>query len=114
MHTQVWPIIANEEVLAVSQSWFGHPGRLVANATEYRAVVVEHGSTGNRVSTEQFPSWQAWAKPVANGAVAVRGLIGQLPIIIFCCPILHLSGVAGVSLVKRSSHSVGAPNGTGS
>ena len=31
-----WPIIANEEALAVSKSWSGHPGFLVANSTEVK------------------------------------------------------------------------------
>jgi len=47
-----WPIIANEEVLAVSQVWAGHPGRLVANSTEYKVVNCTHGSPGTvRAST---------------------------------------------------------------
>ena len=68
---QVWPIIANEEVLAVSQCWHGHPGRLVANASEYKVLDVVHGSPGLSHTTERLPSWQAWAKPVDGGAVAL-------------------------------------------
>ena len=66
-----WPIIANEEVLAVSQCWHGHPGRLVANSSETRVVAVVHGSPGLTHTTERLPSWQAWAKPVSGGAVAL-------------------------------------------
>lgn len=66
----VWPIIANEEVLAVSQSWAGHPGRLVANSSSIKDVGVEHHSTGNLVTQEAFPSWQLWAKPLPGGATA--------------------------------------------
>ena len=66
-----WPIVANEEVLAVSQCWHGHPGRLVANASEYKVVDVVHGSPGVTHTTERLPSWQAWAKPVGGGAVAL-------------------------------------------
>ena len=28
--TQAWPIISNEEIIAVNQAWHGHPGRLVS------------------------------------------------------------------------------------
>ena len=66
-----WPIIANEEVLAVSQVWAGHPGRLVANSSAYDVVDAVHGSPGTQFTRETLPSWQAWAKPIANGAVAL-------------------------------------------
>jgi hypothetical protein len=66
-----WPIIANEEVLAISQVWEGHPGRLVANSSAYKIVDTVHGSPGTQFTTEKLPSWQAWVKPVANGAVAL-------------------------------------------
>ena len=66
-----WPIIANEEMLAISQVWRGHPGRLVANASVYKVVDASHGSPGTQFTTESLPSWQAWAKPVANGGVAL-------------------------------------------
>jgi hypothetical protein len=68
---EVWPIIANEEILAISQSWHGHPGRLVGNSSEYRVMRTAHGSPDTRGSTERFPSWQAWAKQVSNDAVAL-------------------------------------------
>ena len=67
----MWPIIANEEILSVSQSWAGSPGRLVANSSEYQVMRTAHGSPDTRGSTETFPSWQAWAKPVGNGGVAL-------------------------------------------
>jgi len=31
--TTIWDIISNQEALAVSQSWYGHPGMLVENIT---------------------------------------------------------------------------------
>ena len=64
-------------MLAVSQSWHGHPGRLVANASEYRAERVAWGSPDNQGSNQSLPSWQAWAKPVGGGAVAL--LVVRLP-----------------------------------
>lgn len=52
---EVWPIISNTEAIAVSQSWHNHPGRLVK---AYPASPAE-------------AQWQVWAKPQANGAMAV-------------------------------------------
>ena len=54
---EVWPIISNTEAIAVSQSWHNHPGRLVASmpAGAHDADI----------------QWEAWAKPQANGAMAV-------------------------------------------
>ena len=66
-----WPIIANEEALAVSQSWSGHPGFLVANSTEVQDLAVVHGSPGTQYTNESLPSWQAWAKPLKDNGMAV-------------------------------------------
>jgi len=55
----VWPIISNTEVLAISQSYYGHPGTLTA----------EDKDTAGQM-------WQVWSKPQAYGAVAVL-LISQ-------------------------------------
>jgi alpha-galactosidase len=41
----VWDVIANKAVLGVSQTWAGHPGRLVANSTTYFSAKVPHGAT---------------------------------------------------------------------
>ena len=43
----------------------------MANATETQVLEVEHGSPGKRHTNETFPCWQAWAKPVRGGAVAL-------------------------------------------
>ena len=48
-----------------------HPGRLLRNATTARDLNVTHGSPGLTYTTERLPSWQAWAKPLQGGAVAV-------------------------------------------
>jgi alpha-galactosidase len=50
----MWPIIANPETLAVSQSYFGHPGTLA-----------------DQDKDRQGADWQVWVKPQADGAVAV-------------------------------------------
>ncbi|CAK0873497.1 unnamed protein product [Prorocentrum cordatum] len=42
----VWHIIANREALGVSQTWAGHPGRLVANSSRYFEAVCEIGAAG--------------------------------------------------------------------
>eukprot|EP01046_Picozoa_sp_COSAG06_P070610 COSAG06_NODE_19822_length_821_cov_0.595568_2_plen_163_part_01 len=47
-----WPIIANEEALAVSQSWSGHPGFLVANSSS--------GILGGRIPAQNFKV--AWGR----------------------------------------------------
>ena len=66
-----WPIIANEEALAVSQSWSGHPGFLVANSTEVQDFKAVWGSPGTQYVNASLPSWQAWAKPLKGNGVAV-------------------------------------------
>jgi alpha-galactosidase len=50
----MFPIITNTEVLAVSQSWFGHPGTLVDQ---------DKDNAGQ--------AWQIWAKPQSGGSMAV-------------------------------------------
>jgi hypothetical protein len=50
----MWPIIANAEALAVSQSYFGHPGTL-----------------SDEDKDNSGEAWQIWSKPQAAGAVAV-------------------------------------------
>lgn len=66
-----WPIVANEEALAVSQSWAGHPGFLVANSTEVKDFAVVWGSPGVLTTNASLPSWQVWAKPLKDNGVAV-------------------------------------------
>jgi alpha-galactosidase len=69
---ELWPLLTNTEALAVSQSWFGHPGSLAAQDTD---------NAGK--------AWQAWSKPQEKGAVAVllisraldMGTVGSLPAI---------------------------------
>ena len=51
---ELWPLVTNPEALAVSQSWHGHPGRLVDQDVD---------NAGK--------AWQAWSKPQDKGAVAV-------------------------------------------
>jgi len=50
---KVWSVISNPEALSVSQSFYGHPGTLVED------------------EDKAGQAWQVWAKPQANGAVAV-------------------------------------------
>ena len=66
-----WPIIANEETLAVSQSWSGHPGFLVANSTAVKDFAVAYGRQGTHFTNASLPSWQAWAKPLKDNGMAV-------------------------------------------
>ena len=59
----VWDIISNPEAIAVNQQWSGHPGRLVTQSPS--------GATGTSIS------WQVWAKPQPNKAVAVLFLSNE-------------------------------------
>jgi alpha-galactosidase len=74
-----WPIIANEEALAVSQSWSGHPGFLVANSSSgilggripAQNFKVAWGRAGTHYTNASLPSWQVWAKPLKDNGMAV-------------------------------------------
>jgi len=79
---QVWDIITNTEALAVSQTWEGHPGRLVTQAGE--KIILESTYTerdlarmrrnGNEPKSNEksfaIGAWQIWAKPVKNKSQA--------------------------------------------
>lgn len=60
----IWDIVANTEVIRVSQAWAGHPGRLVANSTTYFDAQCAAGATAHRSSLCRLPDWQVWAKPM--------------------------------------------------
>jgi len=62
----VWDIITNMEALAVSQSWEGHPGRLVSQAAQKEIFQVPESG-----KSMALPSWQVWAKPTATTSQAV-------------------------------------------
>eukprot|EP00039_Didymoeca_costata_P022444 m.4521 g.4521 ORF g.4521 m.4521 type:complete len:433 (+) comp3005_c0_seq1:149-1447(+) len=64
-------IISNKEVIAVSQSYFGHPGRLVLNSSEYFHTTCLHGATGSRGSPCDLPEYQVWAKTQGDDVEAV-------------------------------------------
>eukprot|EP01120_Amphizonella_sp_Union-15-10_P006187 TRINITY_DN1950_c0_g1_i1.p1 TRINITY_DN1950_c0_g1~~TRINITY_DN1950_c0_g1_i1.p1 ORF type:complete len:212 (-),score=38.15 TRINITY_DN1950_c0_g1_i1:50-685(-) len=63
--TQVWDIITNVEALEISQSWNGHPGRLVSQSTELFTMKDHYGKV------TLLPSWQVWAKSLAKSAQGV-------------------------------------------
>jgi len=58
-------------MINVSQSWAGHPGRLVANTSTYFDAECKHDATGSREDACRLPPWQVWAKPQGKGAQAV-------------------------------------------
>ena len=87
-----WPIIANTEVLNVSQQYAGHPGYLVSecsnglpprsrltqtpllpteNSTDYFEAELARGAAGRLSGNASLPSYQVWAKPQPGGALAV-------------------------------------------
>ena len=57
---RVWDFITNPEALQVSQSWYGHPGTLVAEDKDNAGL-----------------GWMIWAKPQANSSVAVLLIAGE-------------------------------------
>eukprot|EP00005_Dracoamoeba_jomungandri_P000161 CAMPEP_0174253276 /NCGR_PEP_ID=MMETSP0439-20130205/2647_1 /TAXON_ID=0 /ORGANISM="Stereomyxa ramosa, Strain Chinc5" /LENGTH=378 /DNA_ID=CAMNT_0015334217 /DNA_START=162 /DNA_END=1298 /DNA_ORIENTATION=+ len=65
----VWDIISNKEAIAVSQSWQGHPGRLVAE-DKISFPVLNKEFRGMEVKA--LPTWQVWAKKTgSDGTQAV-------------------------------------------
>jgi len=78
----VWDIITNTEAIQVSQTWAGHPGRLISQATETVRVEVPYSkndltrlSANGKLPTSSFRSellaaWQVWAKPLSNKSYA--------------------------------------------
>eukprot|EP00931_Biecheleriopsis_adriatica_P102882 TRINITY_DN77790_c0_g1_i1.p1 TRINITY_DN77790_c0_g1~~TRINITY_DN77790_c0_g1_i1.p1 ORF type:complete len:457 (+),score=78.45 TRINITY_DN77790_c0_g1_i1:29-1372(+) len=70
---EIWPIIANKEIIAVNQAWAGHSGspfkqaEVEVHLDDYNAllkgVVTPH--------TSPVPSWQYFYKPLPGGKVAV-------------------------------------------
>ena len=62
-----WDIIANREVIRVSQTWSGHPGYLVQSANKTFVATCVAWTCENHT----LPEYQIWAKPQPNGALAV-------------------------------------------
>lgn len=68
---EAWPVIANTEVLAISQSYNGHPGRLILNSSDYLVKHCALWASGMGGHNCTLPTWQVWAKKMAAGAVAM-------------------------------------------
>jgi len=78
----VWDIITNTEAIAVSQTWAGHPGRLVAQAAD--KIILEATYTERDLARMKrngiepksnkrsiaVGAWQIWAKTLKNGSQA--------------------------------------------
>ena len=62
-----WDIIANREVICVSQTWSGHPGYLVKSANNTFVAACVAWTCENHT----LPEYQIWAKPQPNGTFAV-------------------------------------------
>jgi len=60
----IWDIITNTEALAVSQTWAGHPGRLVKQASS-TSLYKGYSIDGN--SVRAVGDWQIWGKVLDNG-----------------------------------------------
>jgi len=78
---QVWDIITNTEAIDVSQTWAGHPGRLLSQATDKNILEVPYtkrdkerlerlGISHNGYHTTAVGAWQIWAKSLANRSQA--------------------------------------------
>mmetsp|Transcript_71242 Transcript_71242/g.87389 ORF Transcript_71242/g.87389 Transcript_71242/m.87389 type:complete len:428 (-) Transcript_71242:1030-2313(-) len=72
---RVWPVITNKEVLNVSQSWGGHPGRQI-KAASYNFTYQSPKQHFNKKGELSAPSatisgYEIWAKPQPNGKYAV-------------------------------------------
>ncbi len=64
---RVWPIIANQEAIAINQAWAGHPGKMLRNLTSGQpSFPTASGCGGYSCDT------QLWVKPLSkqNGSVA--------------------------------------------
>jgi len=79
--SQVWDIITNTEAIAVSQTWAGHPGRLVSQASNKITLKVPYtkndikrlerlGISHSGFQTTAVGAWQIWAKKMEAGAQA--------------------------------------------
>jgi len=78
--TQVWDIITNTEAIAISQTWAGHPGRLVVQAAD--KIILKSTYTDRDLArmkrnvpkfnerTMAVGAWQIWAKPTKTGQAA--------------------------------------------
>ena len=72
---RVWPVITNKEVIAVSQSWNGHPGRRIAfgNYSITYSNMKQHVDHYGDLSLPEvtLPGYEIWAKPQPNNSYAV-------------------------------------------
>ena len=65
-------IIANEEVLNVSQTYAGHgPGYLVANSSDSSSPRSSTDAAAAAPITQTLPMHEVWAKPQPRGKLAV-------------------------------------------
>lgn len=67
----MWPILSNRRMLAINQAWHGQPGRNVLNSSAYFMAPTAHGAGAKLGPAVRYPEWQVWAKPQAEGRVAV-------------------------------------------
>ena len=81
LYDELYPIIANKQAVSINQQWAGNPGNLVANATEYREYLTEHGAGGGFLPeqrTDRYPVWQIWRKPLRTPAKGQAVLVINL------------------------------------
>lgn len=78
----VWPVISNEEVIAVNQQWAGHPGKLVRSEPSYSGVedaVFPWGMLCNQVEVgPDFPNFLAGFPTFLDGEWSFDAAAGEL------------------------------------
>ena len=69
---RVWPIITNNETLAVNQQWGGHPGRQIAYAN-YTVTyeLSETDPSAEKGVGARLYGYEIWAKPLPDNKWAV-------------------------------------------
>ena len=65
----MWPLVANTEILAVSDAWAGSAGDLILEASTN--VTWAHCGTAPGVSPCRAAAWQVWSKPLPGGGAAL-------------------------------------------
>eukprot|EP01121_Diplochlamys_sp_Union-15-3_P021654 TRINITY_DN8881_c0_g1_i1.p1 TRINITY_DN8881_c0_g1~~TRINITY_DN8881_c0_g1_i1.p1 ORF type:complete len:437 (-),score=70.88 TRINITY_DN8881_c0_g1_i1:41-1351(-) len=76
--SSVWDIITNTEAIAVSQTWEGHPGRLVTESPQKTKLqytltsrdLARLGKNADPVKNVEVSNWQVWAKTLQKGSQA--------------------------------------------
>ena len=89
---QMWPIIANTEILSVNAAWAGSAGDLILTSTSN--VTFPHCGTAPGVSPCSVAAWQVWSKPLPNGGAALLILNHDDTVSSVSVPLASVPGLA--------------------